>query len=577
YSDQPAARWQEALVTGNGTMGAMVFGVPAQERIVLNHERLYEPLLDVPCPVPDISAALPETRRLLMAGLYKEAYAYAYQAAIDAGFPGIQWTDPYHPACSLLIDQDTGTQNATTHETDSGVTHYWRSTDFETGEVAVHWRSGGRDFVRQTFVSRPDQVIVIRISAADGKPVAGNIKLVNQDSRPRNKRVDEKGGGYRNPVIAATDDSLSYRCKYQRSDRGYQTLVRVVTKGGTSTIAEQADAAVHFDAAEVVLLVKVESLEKFDEAGESLAELGRSLAAINADYDQGLRRHADVHGEMFRRVDLQLGAVSVDEVSLSAESLISLQKQTADEKIQPALLQKMFDMGRYTLISSSGEWPPNLMSIWNGNWRPEWSGDFTLDANVNLQIAAANLGNLPEAIRSYDRLVLGLVDDWKTNATNLFGCRGVLSGSRTDGRHNLHTHFSKTFPGHAWTAGAEWMVLPMWEHYETTGDDVYLRDHLLPIMKEIAAFYDSFLQVRDDDGHRVFVPSYSPENRPLNTGCAVAINATMDIACAKESLRHLLDLKSKSSLSAEQISAYEKMLNELPPYLIADDVALKEW
>lgn len=47
-------------------------------------------------------------------------------------------------------------------------------------------------------------------------------------------------------------------------------------------------------------------------------------------------------------------------------------------------------------------------------WRPKWSGDFTLDANVNLQIAADNIGNLPEAIESYDRLIQGLLPDCLT-------------------------------------------------------------------------------------------------------------------------------------------------------------------
>lgn len=36
-SVQPAKRWEEAFVSGNGRMGAMVFGQPARETIVANH------------------------------------------------------------------------------------------------------------------------------------------------------------------------------------------------------------------------------------------------------------------------------------------------------------------------------------------------------------------------------------------------------------------------------------------------------------------------------------------------------------------------------------------------------------
>jgi hypothetical protein len=44
--------WANALVSGNGTLGAMVFGQPLDETIILNHARpfmpLHEPLLFPP-------------------------------------------------------------------------------------------------------------------------------------------------------------------------------------------------------------------------------------------------------------------------------------------------------------------------------------------------------------------------------------------------------------------------------------------------------------------------------------------------------------------------------------------------
>ena len=42
---QPAARWQDALPTGNGTIGAMAYGSIRNETILLNHE--IEPLADL--------------------------------------------------------------------------------------------------------------------------------------------------------------------------------------------------------------------------------------------------------------------------------------------------------------------------------------------------------------------------------------------------------------------------------------------------------------------------------------------------------------------------------------------------
>jgi alpha-L-fucosidase 2 len=70
---QPARQWVEALPVGNGRLGAMVFGGLSQERLQLNEDTLwaggpYDPVN------PDAKAALPEVRRLIFDGKYKEAH-----------------------------------------------------------------------------------------------------------------------------------------------------------------------------------------------------------------------------------------------------------------------------------------------------------------------------------------------------------------------------------------------------------------------------------------------------------------------------------------------------------------------
>src|SRR5262245_36269482 len=69
---QPATVWTEALPIGNGRLGAMIFGGIEGERIQLNEDTLwaggpYDP------SNPEALAALPEVRKLVFAGKYKEA------------------------------------------------------------------------------------------------------------------------------------------------------------------------------------------------------------------------------------------------------------------------------------------------------------------------------------------------------------------------------------------------------------------------------------------------------------------------------------------------------------------------
>ena len=69
---QPAAKWTEALAVGNGRLGAMVFGGISRERLQLNEDTLwaggpYDPVN------PQAREALPEVRKLVFEGKYREA------------------------------------------------------------------------------------------------------------------------------------------------------------------------------------------------------------------------------------------------------------------------------------------------------------------------------------------------------------------------------------------------------------------------------------------------------------------------------------------------------------------------
>ena len=42
YSLESAKKWQHSLISGNGTMGILVAGDPANEQVIFNHEFLAE-------------------------------------------------------------------------------------------------------------------------------------------------------------------------------------------------------------------------------------------------------------------------------------------------------------------------------------------------------------------------------------------------------------------------------------------------------------------------------------------------------------------------------------------------------
>ncbi|CAM5540024.1 hypothetical protein SBADM41S_06833 [Streptomyces badius] len=56
----------------------------------------------------------------------------------------------------------------------------------------------------------------------------------------------------------------------------------------------------------------------------------------------------------------------------------------------------------------------------------------------------------------------GQLSDWQDNARALFGARGIVAPSHTDGASGRTRHFQRAYPLHLWTAGADWLLQPLW-------------------------------------------------------------------------------------------------------------------
>ena len=281
---------------------------------------------------------------------------------------------------------------------------------------------------------------------------------------------------------------------------------------------------------------------------------------------------------MYDRSRLDLNVSAADR-QLSTTELIARQNANRNT-IDLALLERLYDSGRYLFISSSGVLPPRLTGIWAGTWNGAWADDFTTDANVNLQVAGGNILDLTDAMQGYFNLILGQLAHWRTNARNLYGARGFLAPSRTDGEYGYMLHFDAGFPGQCWTGGADWLLYPLLEYYQVTGDRTFLADKLGPALMELALFYEDFLTRTDSAGQVVFVPSFSMENSPASTNVLLAINATGDIQAGKHALRAAID--AANALGVEQgagqgVARWTALLAKLPAYTVNGSGALAEW
>ncbi|MEM8681069.1 MAG: glycoside hydrolase N-terminal domain-containing protein, partial [Planctomycetota bacterium] len=151
-SHQLANSWEEALISGNGTIGVLVTGNPLNERITFNHEQLFMPW-DASGPVVPLAPQLGEVRNAIKAGRFSDAAEFVWQLAGEQGYDQMRWTDPLVPAFDLVM----------TMEPKGEVRNFLRAVDFQTGVASVRWEDDRGTLIRQTFVSRADNVAVISL------------------------------------------------------------------------------------------------------------------------------------------------------------------------------------------------------------------------------------------------------------------------------------------------------------------------------------------------------------------------------------------------------------------------------
>ncbi|MGA2032609.1 MAG: glycoside hydrolase N-terminal domain-containing protein [Thermoguttaceae bacterium] len=537
----PADKWEDSLATGNGIMGALLAGDPRHDTLIVNHCKMWLPLGSREM-LPDVGKYLPEIRKIIAEKGYGEAQKFFEARAKEQGWGGkIIWTDPFHPAFFLKIDQPAS----------GDIAGYARVEDFSTGEVWAQWRTIEGEFSHRVFVSRTDNVLVLKLAAPKGRlscsltvPKVGNDKI-------------DSG-------VVHAKDLITLHNVYVKGKGGYDCAVRVAVTGGTVQCDGQSIRLVHADSA--TLVMRVEPYK----AGQAapLAGLTRSLTRLTMDYEALLKPHALAHGEIFNRVAVDLGGAP-GERRLASEPLLDLAKK--EKRLPAALLERMYDAGRYEFLCAAGpDTPPNLFGIWTGTWAPAWSGDYTLDTNLQLDIESAFSGNMAECMAGYFKLLEGFVPDFQANAHKLYGCRGILSGSRASNT-GLHLHWGSGWPGQAWTPGASWLAHWFYDYYQYSGDRKFLRDHAVPYMKQCALFWEDFLKGTEDaNGKFHFSPSFSAEN-------GLGDNATQDIAITRELLTNLIAACETLAIEAEGVKRWKAMLAKLPPYLINEKGQLKEW
>jgi alpha-L-fucosidase 2 len=571
WYDMPAQQWDDALPVGNGRLGAMVFGKNGEERIQLNEETYWSggPYSTV---VKGGYKVLPEIQKLVFEEKYLAAHNLFGRHLM--GYPVEQMK--YQSLANLHLffnGQDS-------------VINYKRWLNMEDGISGVIYSANGVTYQRDVFASAPDQVIVVRISA--DKP--GRISFIANLRGERNQAHSNYGTDYfqmdpyGNDGLVLTGKSTDYMGIAGRIR--YEARIKAVPEGGTmktdgvDLVIENANAVtLYFVAATNFVNYKDVSADQHQRVEDYFRQIeGKSYQEIMAS------AVAD-HKKYFSRVNLQL-ANTANSFLTTTERVKKIQTEP-----DPSMAALSYQFGRYLMIGSSrpGTEPANLQGIWNDDMNPSWDSKYTTNINTEMNYWPVESGNLSECAEPLIRMVKELTDQGAQVAKEHYGARGWVFHQNTD-----IWRVAAPMDGPTWgtfTVGGAWLSTHLWEHYQYSMDDDFLKE-VFPVMEGYVLFFLDFLVPHPNGKWLVTNPSTSPENFPdgggnkpyfdevtasFREGTSICAGSSIDMQILYDLFGyylHAAKILGKEDAFTQQVKAAREKL--VPPQ-IGRDGSLQEW
>lgn len=563
--------WNDALPLGNGRLGAMVYGHTSIDRIQLNEDTLfYGKFIDRNNRAT--LGTLPEIRRLIFEGKIAEAEDLMNQYMI-----GAPMTMRHYESLGELdiaIGQHTPFKMGWLPCSD-GAEDYDCRLNLMTGVHTLTFRLDGVKYTRQMFVSCPDQVLALRITADTPAALDLDAQLdrcrIFDEKVPDHRRPGKfsRGGGWAGMLLDEnhTINPTTLLARGHAAETGFAFAVRMITDGQAEDPYTQLLTR---GATSVTLLLAADTDNR--ETDCIAAVLAKLDAAEKLGFDALLQRHTADFSAHMRRCSLDLGPAP----DMPLDMRITAARDGAQDN---DLAATYFTFGRYLMVSGGRENSTalNLQGIWCKDFLPPWDSKYTININTQMNYWPAESCNLSETHLSMFDLIRKMHERGRDTARIMYGCRGSVCHHNTDiyGDCAPQDVYMAATP---WVMGGAWMALHIWEHYLFTLDRDFLRESY-PILRDFALFFLDFL-VEDDRGQLVTCPSISPENRyilPDGHDTPVCTGATMDNQIIRELFNACIQadavLDGHDPLCRDFAQAKEK----LPPNRIGSKGQLLEW
>ncbi|MGN6208929.1 glycoside hydrolase family 95 protein [Asticcacaulis sp.] len=575
---QPAARWEEALPIGNGRLGAMVFGRTGQERLQLNEDTLWSGGPYTP-DSPDALAALPEVRKLIAEGRYKEATDLA--SAKMMARPLSQMA--YGTLGDLLLTFDEAVVPD----------RYERGLDLETAIAGVSYRTASGAIRREVFASAPDQVVVVRLEA-EGRRLGFDLAYrgprelkytaANYSGSATSLAADIATDWMQHEDPGTNGDDIRIRpdgtnvwlitgrnAASQGIPAGLSFALRVqVSTDGQVSVSDSAFSVKGARTATLLISAATSYINFRDTSGDPVAIVRRQgEAAARKSYAMLRRDHISDYQSLFAGFTVDLGC------GASADLPTDQRIVAAEAADDPALAALYLQYARYLLISSSrpGTQPANLQGIWNEGTNPPWGSKYTININTEMNYWLAGPAGLSPCVEPLLRLTEELAVSGAGTAKTMYNARGWVAHHNTD-LWRAAAPIDGPLWG-LWPCGGAWLCNTLWDQYDYSRDAAML-SRLYPLMRGASLFFLDTL-IEDPKGRGLITsPSVSPENsHPF--GSSVCAGPAMDRQIVRDLFHHTVAAGMALGRDAELLTTIEATAARIAPDRIGKTGQFQEW
>jgi len=582
---KPAEKYLDAMPLGNGRLGAMVMGGVQAERINLNDDTLWS---GFPRANAKDFGYERYTERIREKILREEDFNGAEDLAEKLQGP---YNESFIPAGEFRISFENG-----------GVAEdYIRSLDMKDGIAYTSYRVNGVTYCREAFVSFPDDVILVHLSADQTHALdftAEFDSFIRHQNITLSDGIALKGRAPRRvaPEYLEYTDDLSAAIIYdeeweRKKGLRFECHAKARVLGGSVMYENGKMMVRNADEVYIYIWIGTNFQTKFCEEGGNAEDYcikdldieAKATKVLEAAMKKGFEAVRKAHtldmNEYFGRVSLEIEYDQALDKLPTNERMARYKKGACDAGLE----KQLFDFGRYLLYSSSrpGSQAANLQGIWCWEMRPAWSSNYTININTQMNYWGVETLNMPECHMPLMDLLSGMAKRGEATAKFNYNARGFCAHHNVDlwratcpvGNGETNSMWSLL------TVGGIWLSLNVWEHYLFTRDVEFLKKHY-HILKGSSLFaIDMMCEM--DGGYLGLCPTTVPERRfkreDGKTFC-VGAGSTFDY----ELITELFDGTKKAAElvgdeDKEFILEMENVEKKFPPIPVSEDGKIMFW